>query len=295
MSSKRYIRQWMGLLVALLCLAACSEDRLTPYGEGEVTVTFQPKLDTGIDTRAIGDGTKVNQLVVRVYETESETMRYEATKDYPLSENSLSFTLLAGREYKILFWAQVKDAPYTVKNDLSIKVDYSEYSNAGFEGMEQLDAFYYAETFTAGAGSSSQEVTLYRPFAQLNFADDKTQPINEQHKAIVTLSGIATTFHPFEGTTEVAKSDLSFTFTDFPEETLSVNNTTYYYVASNYLFVPSTNSVKATIELQNADGSSINSHTFDAIPLAPNKRTNVLGLLYKNRKFQQEVRGMVLR
>ena len=279
MSSKRYIRQWMGLLVALLCLAACSEDRLTPYGEGEVTVTFQPKLDTGIDTRAIGDGTKVNQLVVRVYETESETMRYEATKDYPLSENSLSFTLLAGREYKILFWAQVKDAPYTVKDDLSIKVNYSKYSNAGFEGMEQLDAFYYAETFTAGAGSSSQEVTLYRPFAQLNFADDKTQPISEQHKAIVTLSGIATTFHPFEGTTEVAKSDLPFTFTDFPEETLSANNTTYYYVASNYLFVPSTNSVKATIELQNADGSSINSHTFDAIPLAPNKRTNVLGTI----------------
>ena len=279
MSSKRYIRQWMGLLVALLCLAACSEDRLTPYGEGEVTVTFQPKLDTGIDTRAIGDGTKVNQLVVRVYETESETMRYEATEDYPLSENSLSFTLLAGREYKILFWAQVKDAPYTVKNDLSIKVDYSKYLNAGFEGMEQLDAFYYAETFTAGAGSSSQEVTLYRPFAQLNFADDKTQPISQQHKAIVTLSGIATTFHPFEGTTEVAKSDLPFTFTDFPEETLSANNTTYYYVASNYLFVPSTNSVKATIELQNADGSSINSHTFDAIPLAPNKRTNVLGTI----------------
>ena len=279
MSSKRYIRQWMGLLVALLCLAACSEDRLTPYGEGEVTVTFQPKLDTGIDTRAIGDGTKVNQLVVRVYETESETMRYEATKDYPLSENSLSFTLLAGREYKILFWAQVKDAPYTVKDDLSIKVNYSKYSNAGFEGMEQLDAFYYAETFTAGAGSSSQEVTLYRPFAQLNFADDKTQPISEQHKAIVTLSGVATTFHPFGGTIEVAKSDLPFTFTDFPEETLSVNNTTYYYVASNYLFVPSTNSVKATIELQNADGSSINSHTFDAIPLAPNKRTNVLGTI----------------
>ena len=279
MSSKRYIRQWMGLLVALLCLAACSEDRLTPYGEGEVTVTFQPKLDTGIDTRAIGDGTKVNQLVVRVYETESETMRYEATKDYPLSENSLSFTLLAGREYKILFWAQVKDAPYTVKDDLSIKVNYSKYSNAGFEGMEQLDAFYYAETFTAGAGSSSQEVTLYRPFAQLNFADDKTQPISEQHKAIVTLSGIATTFHPFGGTIEVAKSDLPFTFTDFPEETLSANNTTYYYVASNYLFVPSTNSVKATIELQNADGSSINSHTFDAIPLAPNKRTNVLGTI----------------
>ena len=279
MSSKRYIRQWMGLLVALLCLAACSEDRLTPYGEGEVTVTFQPKLDTGIDTRAIGDGTKVNQLVVRVYETESETMRYEATKDYPLSENSLSFTLLAGREYKILFWAQVKDAPYTVKNDLSIKVDYSKYLNAGFEGMEQLDAFYYAETFTAGAGSSSQEVTLYRPFAQLNFADDKTQPISEQHKAIVTLSGVATTFHPFGGTIEVAKSDLPFTFTDFPEETLSANNTTYYYVASNYLFVPSTNSVKATIELQNADGSSINSHTFDAIPLAPNKRTNVLGTI----------------
>lgn len=279
MSSKRYIRQWMGLLVALLCLAACSEDRLTPYGEGEVTVTFQPKLDTGIDTRAIGDGTKVNQLVVRVYETESETMRYEATKDYPLSENSLSFTLLAGREYKILFWAQVKDAPYTVKDDLSIKVNYSKYSNAGFEGMEQLDAFYYAETFTAGAGSSSQEVTLYRPFAQLNFADDKTQPISEQHKAIVTLSGVATTFHPFGGTIEVAKSDLPFTFTDFPEETLSANNTTYYYVASNYLFVPSTNSVKATIELQNADGSSINSHTFDAIPLAPNKRTNVLGTI----------------
>lgn len=279
MSSKRYIRQWMGLLVALLCLVACSEDRLTPYGEGEVTVTFQPKLDTGIDTRAIGDGTKVSQLVVRVYETESGTMRYDATEDYPLSENSLSFTLLAGREYKILFWAQVKDAPYTVKDDLSIEVDYSKYSNAGFERMEQLDAFYYAETFTAGAGSSSQEVTLYRPFAQLNFADDKTQPISEQHKAIVTLSGVATTFHPFGGTTEVAKSDLLFTFTDFPEETLSANNTTYYYVASNYLFVPSTNSVKATIELQNADGSSINSHTFDAIPLAPNKRTNVLGTI----------------
>lgn len=153
--------------------------------------------------------------------------------------------------------------------------------------MEQLDAFYATATVAVGAQKVEDKGTIYltRPLAQVNFADNTTKPIQETHKAVVTFHKYPTSFDPFSGTVTMSENDMSFIFKDFPEEeTLNINSSPYYYVASNYLFVPAegTTSIEASLDLQQIDGTSINTFEFrgeKAITLEKNKKTNVLGTI----------------
>ncbi|MBO5015330.1 MAG: hypothetical protein J6C92_05900, partial [Bacteroidaceae bacterium] len=205
-----------------------------------------------------------------------------------VQQDGITLSLIEGRTYNIIFWAQDADnKAYRLTDDGKISVNYEDYQNGGFSKMEQLDAFYATATVTVGAQKVEDKGTIYltRPLAQVNFADNTTKPIQGTHKAVVTFYGYPTSFDPFSGTVTMSESDMSFIFKDFPEEeTLNINSSPYYYVASNYLFAPAegTTSIEATLDLQQIDGTSINTFEFrgeKAITLEKNKKTNVLGAI----------------
>ena len=147
--------------------------------------------------------------------------------------------------------------------------------------MEELDAFYATSSVTVGSTAVENKgtITLTRPLAQLNFADNATKPEMGTHKAIVTFHSIATSFNPFTGEVEMLDMDKAFVFTDFPAETLLIDGNTYYYLSSNYFFTPQTGviNINATIDLQNTDGTSIKTVELSDITLEKNKKTNVTG------------------
>ena len=274
------------IALAFLSFSACADDSLLQGDGAKVAVMFRPSIDGRLNTRAIGAAAGIARLVVSVYEGD-ETKSRLFSQTYPWAtaqSQGVSLTLIEGRTYHILFWADNEDnTAYRMTDDGHVAVNYHDYLDGGFSKMEELDAFCNTATVTVGAQAveNKGEVRLSRPLAQVNFADNTTQPIPGSHKALVTFHGLPTTFNPFTGAVGTSEEDVCFTFTDFPEETLAVDGSTYYYIASNYVFAPQTGtaSVSATLDLQNAEGTSIRQVALDDITIALNKRTNILGAI----------------
>lgn len=283
-----YIKNFI-VIIAFTTMNACSnDDYLLSNDDYEVAITFRPSIDGKTISRTIGDATNIDQLIVNVYEgTETLSQLISYSDDWEIAQrNGITLSLVKGRTYHILFWAQDADnTAYQFTDNGNITADYTDYINGGFSKMEELDAFYGISTVTIHPDKGvSKEVSLSRPFALLNFADKDTQPQPDTHCAVVTYHNIPASFHPFTGKITSKTNDISFTFTDFPEETLEVDEKTYYYVASNYLFAPSkgTTHISATLDLQKSDGTSINKIEFKgdkSIMLERNKKTNVLGTI----------------
>lgn len=272
--------------LAMLSLSACSNDDDLLQTEGEnVSITFRPTLGGELSTRVIGDATGIDRLTVAVYEgSQTLSKKFSFSEEWDkVKKNGIALTLIEGRSYKILFWAEnSENSAYAITDDGRITVNYDNYINGGFAKMEEMDAFFATSSITVGTQKveNKGEIKLSRPLAQLNIADNATQPEMGTHKAIVTFHGIATAFNPFTGTVEMSSEmNKTFVFTDFPTETLSVEGSTYYYLSSNYLFAPQTGTINisATIDLQNTDGASIKTIELSGITLEKNKKTNVTG------------------
>ena len=291
MKPYQYIRSLI-LAFAILSFSACSNDDYLQQTMGEnVSVTFRPTLNGELSTRSIGDATGIDRLTVAVYEgSQTLSKKFSFSEDWDIVQrNGITLTLIEGHSYKILFWAEDEDnSAYSLTDDGRITVDYNNYINGGFAKMEELDAFCGTSSVTIGAlkVEDKGEIKLSRPLAQVNFADNATKPISGAHKAIVTYHGLPTSFNPFTGEIGMSENDINFTFEDFPEaETLFVNvndsNNEYYYISSNYVFAApqsgTTATIKATLDLQNVDGTSIKEVELDGITIEQNKKTNILG------------------
>ena len=276
------------LLLPTLVFVGCSDETIFHEGDEQVILSYSVSLDDETDSRVIGDGSKVDTLLVGIFQ-EGVLLTQQGFK---LNEQKadISLQLIKDQTYQLVFWGQNQNnKAYSFENDC-ITVDYSNYIEGGFSKMEEMDAFYAIKEVTVETKSIKEPETikLSRPFAQLNFADNTTKPIQGTHKAVVTFHKIPKSFNPFTGEIsftdpEDDTDDVSFIFKDFPlEETLNTNNDTYYYVASNYLFAPTPDfaTVTVTLELQDKNGNSINRHEFkdnNAITIQANKKTNVLG------------------
>ena len=306
MQSYHYTK-YIVLVCAALMSFACSQDELLqPTDSVKSSLTFHPTLGGALDTRAIGDATGIDQLIVGVYEG-SETLSKKLSYSdswAKVQANGITLSLIEGRTYKLIFWAQhSSNTAYELTDDGQITVDYTEYLNGGFAKMEELDAFCATATVTVEASPNEQKtITLSRPLAQLNFADKTTQPDPAAHRSIVTFHSIPTALNPFTDAVTMTNAeddgdDLAFTFADYDHlqnsgvvETLPVEDengivSNYYYVSCNYLLAPatSTNSkVAVTLEMQQPDGTPIQQFEFKddkAIVIERNKKTNAFGAL----------------
>ena len=284
MKSYKYIRSLI-MAFAVFSLSACyNDDYIQQTDRGNVSVIFRPTLDGELGTRAIGDATGIDRLMVAVYEgSQTLSKKFSFSMEWAIAKrDGITLTLIEGHSYKILFWAEnSENSAYNITDDGRVVVDYDDYINGGFAKMEEMDAFFGISSITVGSQKveNNGEIKLSRPLAQLNFADNATQPEVGTHKTIVTFHGIASSFNPFTGAVEMLDTDVSFTFKDFPTETLMVDGSTYYYLSSNYLFAPQTGTVNisATIDVQNTDGTSIKTIELSGITLEKNKKTNVTG------------------
>lgn len=283
MKTYRSVKYILVASVALLLFACSTDDSIWVEDGKEVAVSFRPTIDNSMASRAIGDAGSIDELIVGVYNEEKNHL-YSTEMDWTTAKSQgISLTLIEGRTYHILFWAQDgENTAYTFTNK-GIEVNYDDYKNGGFDKMEQMDAFYGTASVTVGSQKveNKGEITLTRPLAQINFADDTTQPVDGTHQAVITFHGYPTSFNPFDGTVELNQTDMTFTFKDFPSESLEVEGSTYYYISSNYLFTSQegTDKINVTLDLQNMDGTSIKIVELQNVTLENNKKTNVLGAM----------------
>ena len=151
------------MFAAMMLATSCNKPD-DDLNRGETHVTFSVGLESSIKTRAISDGSGINQLHYAIFDDKKNLVESSKDKEaqFPFTTSS---SLVKGQQYTAVFWAQNKDCKaYTVSEDMrSVTVDYSNALN----NDESRDAFFKSVTFTV-TNSTNINVILKRPFAQLN-------------------------------------------------------------------------------------------------------------------------------
>ena len=275
------------LAAAALTLLAvgCNKEQVTEVPDGQmVDVTFTAALPGEMATKALGDGQTAKTLHVSVYENDDAKTKLDLDKTATFTDlkTQVTFSLVKGKTYNFVFWAQADDAPYEWSDLKNIKVkNYTTGAND-----EKRDAFYATRKELKVNGALTETIKLYRPFAQVNFAtadyaDAKKAGFNPAVSSF-TASEAATIFDTFaeEGKDKV---EVALTETEIPADVLkTLDGKTYTRLAMNYLIPVGKQGeshnidVAATFKANNGEAVTVSAPN---APVQNNYRTNILGNL----------------
>ena len=283
-------------LATLLFAGSCQRENLEPAQENSM-VTFSIEVPAAMQTKAIADGSNVDQLVYEVWLTKTlgnlknGQLLYHSTVDNAFTDGkaTLPLDLVNNQNFTVLFWAQNAAAAAYDANDLTA-VTYAKTSY--LSNNDDLAAFY-AVAYVADAKhvkkdgtATSGEVKLTRPFAQLNLG---TLNVVKDFTVKLVSSTVTVDKAPtkFNVATNETSEEKSFTFADanVPAGELEVNGTKYQYVAMNYLFAGSNLTVDYTIKAELIpDGATTGTvseitNQVKNVPVDENYRTNIIGNL----------------
>ncbi|MDD7133405.1 MAG: right-handed parallel beta-helix repeat-containing protein, partial [Bacteroidales bacterium] len=255
----------------------------TPDGE-EVAVTFAAELP-GTITKAIGDGLTAKNLSVAVYDDASNAagthiVALDKTAVFDALHTTVEYSLVKGKTYHFIFWAQAEGAPYTFNPETKkVAIDYTGAAND-----ESRDAFYAVKTLKV-TGPATEPVQLHRPFAQVNFGTSDSAAATDAGvtptASLFTATDAASSFDVFagEGTDPVR---ISFTEATLPAERLTLKDgTSYTYLAMNY-FIPAGKLNETHVSNLSATFKGASDDVVISVPSAKvqaNYRTNIVGNL----------------
>ena len=279
----------LAIFALLLSTASCADEKFVDeLAGGETTVTFNAQLPTGLQTRVAGDGLTATTLSYAVYE-QGKTTPLITSEDEVTFENhqaTVSLRLAAGKTYDFLFWAdsyEKDDAenPYDVDfATQTLTVDYSDAKS----NDEARDAFFGTAKVDV-KGAVSQNITLKRPFAQLNIGTNdmeaaKTAGLKtDALQSSVKVSGIFKSMNLMTGIPDPSTStEETFGFSAIPKEKFTVGDNEYDYLALNYLLVSDQKGL-VNCEFTYTDGATTETRTIDNVPVQRNYRTNIFGSL----------------
>ena len=305
---KKNLFMSMLAMAGMLFATSCSQDELLnePSTGDYVNAKFTIGTTDGIGTRAavnVGEGTTVNYVACAVYDAKGVEMD-ELRQYVPISDKKAEYSirLVKGQEYRIAFFAYYGDDKgssdyYDMTKLTAITIKEAD------SNIEYRDAFTNYVNVTANESMTAieKDVTLYRPFAQLNlgsYAEDveaARQAGVEVTKSKITVSNVYTTFNAYDNEVAGETSEVTFLMNEIPGQDLSVDmdnnedtpDKTFEYLALNYLLVGDAGSEKTltdvTFEWQTADNKTNNPATvFKNIPVQRNYRTNIIGYLLTN-------------
>lgn len=288
-------------LMTMLLVASCSQDDTLSVdtNSNEAMVSFNLELpDTGPQSRAIGDGKTVNQLVYAVYygddvltglanavSTGDNIGQFVDDAFNGTNKHTINLSLLKGKTYQIAFWAQNKEGNHYNTEDLTkVEVTYGGENND-----ESRDAFFGVKEFTVAADASI-DVVLNRPFAQINVgvtADDFDNAdkagLTVSHSSVV-IKNAAKNINLLDGSVNETE-DVTYTIAAIPGGTLKANEEKYTHLSMSYILV---SEEKSTLEdltyvFSDGNGESVElSQGLTSVPVQRNYRTNIVGKLLTN-------------
>lgn len=276
------------LAAASLTLLAfsCNKEQVTEVPDGQtVDVTFTAALPGEMATKALGDGQTAKKLYVSVYENDDAKTKLELDKTATFTDlkTQVTFSLVKGKTYNFVFWAQAAEgAPYDVTDLKNIKISYE-----GAEANdEKRDAFYAIRKELKVNGALTETIKLYRPFAQVNFGtadyDAAVAAGMEPVKSVFTATDVATIFDTFEAEGKEAKDVVTFTESALPGETLVTKAGDYKWMTMNYILPMGKQDAKhisnVTAEFIPETGITVKASS-PQTPVQNNYRTNILGNL----------------
>ncbi|MDD6777806.1 MAG: hypothetical protein PUD91_02060, partial [Bacteroidales bacterium] len=150
---------------------------------------------------------------------------------------------------------------------------------------ENRDAFFHIENGLTVNGPTEKEITLKRPFAQLNFVTSDYEAAKasgiEATTTSVKVKNLKPTLSLVDGKATGNAAEVTFTTAARPNETMTINGNTYDYLAMNYLLIDDTRDV-VECEMTAYDAADANDTrvlTVSSVPVQRNYRTNIYGAL----------------
>ena len=271
-------------LMALFMMASCSEEDMP---QGQVSgdfVTFKVAVPQ-ISTRAISDGYTANRLYWGVYDHEGLLLPEISNTDKDLKEDmvfsgsgEVKLTLAQDKDYSIVFWA-ANESNSMCDVDWDGRCLSVEPKEAN---QESYDAFCAYVEINNVSGYKTQEVKLYRPFAQLNigtadYAKAAASGLTVENTRI-KVSGLPVKYNFVDGSTE---GDRTMVY-DYPKSPVSFKGETfpvdgYEYLAMNYILVEKDKEL-VTVKLSYLDDDDQeHERTYTSVPVQRNWRTNIYG------------------
>ena len=267
--------------IAMLCATSCQDDMNLPGNVGESTTVAFNVSTPEIGTRSYSDGKTADVLQYAVYDAAGNLLP-SLTKQQAIDITSkVELQLTTGNEYTVVFWAEAPEAPYTANFTTKLADANVEVSYAGAKSNdEKRDAFYAKHTFTV-KGAQTENVMLYRPFAQLNIGTgDYTASTNAGYTPEYSYVKVpvSSTLNLNDGSVGAATVETFGVAKINKEETFPVDG--YQYLAMNYLLVPADKSV-VDVEFGYSETESGKAKTrkVGSVPVQRNYRTNIYGQL----------------
>lgn len=285
MKNKLY---YIYLVILTALVAGCQDEAMfTAEDDGLVTVSYRVKVGDDLQSRAIGDGMQVNELIVGVFQNNTQIKQY--TSEVENGTASINIPLLKTETYDLVFWAQKKDNRIYNTNDLSnITIDYSQYDGISLVDTEAFEAFSTVRRVENLTDNEGTDITLTRPFAQINVAASEEELVADGNSVDFIISKVYTKYNLLTGEVveEAENQNFSFAISEDDitgKQQISISGTNYYYLASAYLFAPA----KVTLTGGIYKGQDLEKElNFPELPLAANTRTNIYGDMIQQEELQ---------
>ena len=285
-------------LAALLCTSCAKDD--DPLA-GTVPVTFVAHLPETIDSRAIADGTKANELFFWVYDENNqeivELRQKNVEFDQTTNTSSVTAHLLPGHTYSFAFWAQHRDIDAYDPADNIIKINYGDDVVKVKCNDDDRDAFYgwIPNLQVSAEGNITRNITLSRQLAQINVGLSLSAAEQARSAGVdvincessLTIYGTRwiayTGFNVSTGNPETgikySKRRVFFDFAEVPNEYLNVNARNWQYLAMTYFQPLIATETLVNVQIVMRDKTTkkiVFDRTFPNVSVRGTKRTNLL-------------------
>ena len=301
-------------IASMLFAASCQKEISSSVQDGDVvTATITVQAPDALVTKSVGDGKSADNLVFAVYDETGEELPALRLGDWansigdptPVTFNedltaTVTVQLARGKEYSFVCWAQNVEATcYNFSDMKNIRISYETY-NASNNDLR--DAFY-AKVDTKGKVTQnfSQEITLHRPFGQINvgttdFAAAKNAglEITDLYSSM-TVKNAATVLETFTGKAKSPEA-VTFDWGHSPAEALVINKAlvqnnpqveiadSYGWLAMNYILVAdgtdngaSSALAEVAFSVREGENTVLTSYEVPNVPVQRNFRTNIVG------------------
>lgn len=282
------------ILAAVVCAAACQKvDQLEQVG-AKSEVSFEVALPGALGTKAIADGEKALVLYYATYTDQGKMIPSLSNTSEGVAVSGKTATirlqLVKDLNYDVVFWAQAQQCSAFAFDweNAKMTVSYDGVANDDYR-----DAFYAVrQNLKVTDGLLQETVTLYRPFAQVNFGAADYQSVVDYYDQASVDAGMQSSLVSAEVPntldlltesvgTETAAAD--FTLATIPNDPrlLEVNKVGYKYVSMNYVLAPKGTEPalisSITANFKYTDGNIDRTVKVDNVPVLRNHRTNIIG------------------
>lgn len=288
------------VIAAMVAMVISSCQKEQPIGglKGEeVSATFTLEVPSAVETKSISQAEYTNVILYQVWNSD------QTKQLYPLQEGEVAKTdvvevkvgdkvkkgatitlnLVKDQTYTFIFWAQDSQFKGFSTADLRyVKVDYSKFG----KNNDHCDAFYFNDSFLVTKDFEKQ-ITLTRPFAQLNFGTvNMTSDLGDITLGAtkVTVSELSYVFDTKEG-----KGDKNWVEKDVVFEAdglattdkLQTEKGDFSWVKMDYLLMQEDqDNVEITATFEVGIENMEVTHVVPSVPLKVNHRTNIVGELF---------------